>query len=138
LIDSIMSGYPLGNLLTWEQHGRPSTPITIAGIECAPSQESCLYLIDGQQRTGALLRAFVGNGFAFDFRHEKLVKTYEVHPDVYPLNLWLKPIKERMAWCAAAPGDGDGKYDFLDRMFDHNIVETIDIPARWYWRPSGE
>jgi hypothetical protein len=28
----------------------------------------------------------------------------------------------RMAWCAAAPGDG--KYDFLDRMFDHTIVEN--------------
>src|SRR5262245_54445914 len=75
LFDSILNGYPIGNLLFWRrpaESGRVRLgPLTID----APTVDSALWVVDGQQRVISLTGALIAADEAVDSR-------FRVHLDL--------------------------------------------------------
>lgn len=82
LFDSIVRGYPIGNLLLWV-HRSPADTIRLGTLEIsAPAAEEALWVVDGQQRLTGLANALdaEGNkhepfGVAYDLKDETFIET---------------------------------------------------------------
>ncbi|MEZ5212013.1 DUF262 domain-containing protein [Gordonia sp. (in: high G+C Gram-positive bacteria)] len=105
LIDSILRGYPVGNLLLW---ARPATAervrLGVLTVE-APELATALWVVDGQQRVTTLANVFSPKGsrderfgLSVDLTDEQVVRTRERAPShVVPLPV-LFDLQELMRW----------------------------------------
>lgn len=63
LFDSIVRGYPIGNLLLWKRSAAAVPDLRIGALEIdAPSYDQALYVVDGQQRLTSLSNALTDQG----------------------------------------------------------------------------
>lgn len=91
LIDSILGGYHVGNMLLWARAGLQAARLRFGEFELdAPAQQSGWSVVDGQQRLAALATARCAERFKLDLRDGKVT----VHPDDAP---WLVPMGLLMA-----------------------------------------
>jgi hypothetical protein len=68
LFDSLIRGFPVGNLLLWLQPA-PAARLQIGPVEVdAPETDSALWVVDGQQRITSIVGALVAAGEAADPR----------------------------------------------------------------------
>lgn len=59
LFDSVLRGYPVGNLLLWRR-GAPAQRLRVGPLDIdAPAADSALWVVDGQQRITSLVGALV-------------------------------------------------------------------------------
>ncbi len=75
LFDSLLRGFPIGNLLLWTRPARAQR-LRVGPLEIdAPDAEAALWVVDGQQRITSLVGALVAGGSATDSR-------FRVHLDL--------------------------------------------------------
>jgi hypothetical protein len=75
LFDSLLRGYPIGNLLLWQQPA-PAQHLRVGPLEVdAPETDSALWVVDGQQRITSLAAALTRAESAVDSR-------FRVHLDL--------------------------------------------------------
>lgn len=60
LFDSILRGYPVGNLLMWQRSARAGTVHLGPLVIDAPAANDALWVVDGQQRVASLVGALAG------------------------------------------------------------------------------
>ncbi|MDY0830551.1 DUF262 domain-containing protein [Microbacterium sp. BG28] len=93
LFDSIVRGYPIGNLLLWRRHGDEFKNMPIGALRIdAPSTDSALFVVDGQQRLTSLANALSDEGqkdprfaLAYDVERERFVQNRNVTVTEIPL-----------------------------------------------------
>lgn len=107
LLTSLFDGYPIGMFLTWEFRDREPSDVVIGGVRLGKSTPSGSYLLDGQQRTGSLVRAFLGHRFAYDTTSHIFVVNAEPHPTIFPLSLAVRQGTLLQEWIRAAPVGGN-------------------------------
>lgn len=81
LFDSIVLGYPIGNLLLWRRPAEADPELRVGALEInAPKMEQALFVVDGQQRLTSLANALSEEGhrdprfaLAYDAVAEKFV-----------------------------------------------------------------
>lgn len=82
LFDSIVRGYPIGNLLLWVRRS-PADTIKLGTLEIdAPAADEAFWVVDGQQRLTSLANALSPDGnkhapfnVAYDLKEEKFIET---------------------------------------------------------------
>jgi hypothetical protein len=75
LFDSLLQGFPIGNLLLWSRPA-PAQRLRVGPLDIdAPETESALWVVDGQQRITSLVGALVAGDSASDSR-------FRVHLDL--------------------------------------------------------
>lgn len=81
LLDSIYRGYPIGSLLFWVRQGSAQRIEYGTLTVDAPDMSEAWWVVDGQQRLNALVRALAGTGFPqekfalyFDLHKQKFVR----------------------------------------------------------------
>jgi hypothetical protein len=75
LFDSLVRGYPIGNLLFWQQPA-PAQRLQVGPLEIdAPETSSALWVVDGQQRITSLVGALIAGQSTADSR-------FRVHLDL--------------------------------------------------------
>lgn len=63
LFDSIVNGYPIGNLLLWQRSATEDPDLKIGAMTIdAPALEQALFVVDGQQRLTSLANALTEQG----------------------------------------------------------------------------
>ncbi|MFT3662917.1 MAG: DUF262 domain-containing protein [Gordonia sp. (in: high G+C Gram-positive bacteria)] len=110
LIDSILRGYPIGNLLMWSRAADAGTVRLGALSIDAPALGSALWVVDGQQRVTTLANVFSPEGskdsrfgLSVDLTDERVVRTKESAPShVIPLPV-LFDLQELMRWFRDRP-----------------------------------
>jgi hypothetical protein len=60
-----MRGYHVGSLFLWRRYKLPASVQAFGGVEVACAAGGSQLVIDGQQRIGSLVRAFVSGRFSF-------------------------------------------------------------------------
>lgn len=76
LFDSVLQGYPIGNLLLWQRPAPAAEDVQIGPLTVsAPATESALWVVDGQQRITSLVGALAA-------AHESADPRFRVHLDL--------------------------------------------------------
>ncbi len=142
LLDSLLQGFPLGSFFAWQDHRLASgLPVAIGGVPCGVTGRTgygTLYLLDGQQRTGALLRAFARPGFAFDFRTDRFM----AYDPTTPLDLWQMPLtvlsggyREKNTWGElAGPEYMEARLHglfYLEEMYHGRMLTVNRCDGTW-------
>lgn len=110
LFDSIVKGYPIGDLLLWERKA-PQEKIRLGTLEIDSPEGTAFYVVDGQQRVTSLASALTENGlddpkFALVFNLEK--QDFEKHeatnqsPLLVPLHV-IFDLQKLLLWFAKNP-----------------------------------
>ncbi len=66
LLDSMLRGHHIGTILTWERRDLPPGEGSFGGVTIPLREDRGELVIDGQQRLGALARAFFSDRFSCD------------------------------------------------------------------------
>lgn len=128
LLDSILVGYPLGSLLTWERWGKHVREVrSFKGVEVVRPDASLV--LDGQQRIQSLLIATAeGSGYYYDVEARGFV--YSLAPPVDRLLLPVHMLSNLMAFMRWIRRDlGDDVIHHLDEVVgkfrDARIGEVV-------------
>lgn len=131
--DSILRGYPVGNLLLWAKSA-PAATIRLGALEIdAPEFQAGYWVVDGQQRLTTLANVLSPDGhndprfgLSYNLRTEELVRPtagYEGH--VVPLHV-LFNLQELLKWFSADQQIGE----YLDRATGiTRSLRQFEIPA---------
>lgn len=131
--DSILRGYPVGNLLLWAK-AAPAGNVRLGALEIeAPEYQAGYWVVDGQQRLTTLANVLSPAGhkdprfsISYNLRSEELVRPttgYEGH--VVPLHI-LFNLQELLKWFSADQQLGD----YLDRATAiTRALRQFEIPA---------
>jgi hypothetical protein len=109
LFDSIVKGYPIGNLLLWERIADAKT-IEIGALEIEAPSGPALWVVDGQQRVTSLANALTDEGardprfsLGFNLHSEEFEKLDAVEqPHLLPLPV-IFDLQRLLSWFAQYP-----------------------------------
>ncbi len=109
LFDSIVKGYPIGNLLLWER-AAPKEDVQIGSLKIDAPQGTGLFVVDGQQRVTSLANALTEEGakdprfaLAFDLKNNCFAKLSGDNPShVVPLYV-IFDLEKLLPWFSAHP-----------------------------------
>lgn len=133
LMDSIVKGYPIGNLLLWERRGDKQQVILGDLILEAPEMERAYWVVDGQQRITSLANALSKNigpssrfAISYDLKAKEFLKTPPYPPShLIPLNI-LFDLRAVLSWFSNNP-------DMIVYIEEANTttqqLRQFDIPA---------
>jgi len=136
LFDSILRGYPIGNLLMWRKPA-PAADITVGELQiAAPEQSDALWVVDGQQRLTTLIGALTASEetvdrrfrIFFDLQAEKFISApHSQRPRDYWLPVWVAQDNRRLiAWERERPWLTERQYDLCDTV--GTAIRTYEIP----------
>ncbi|WP_130796922.1 DUF262 domain-containing protein [Streptomyces otsuchiensis] len=136
LFDSILRGYPIGNLLMWRKPA-PAAEVSIGETTFdAPEQPAALWVVDGQQRLTTLVGALTGSEetvdrrfrIFYDLREEKFLSSPHSHrPREHWLPVWVAADNRRLlAWQRARPWLSDHEFELCDAVT--TAIRTYEIP----------
>ncbi|WP_137233865.1 DUF262 domain-containing protein [Streptomyces sp. BPSDS2] len=136
LFDSILRGYPIGNLLMWRKPA-PAADITVGELQIsAPEQSDALWVVDGQQRLTTLIGALTASEetvdrrfrIFFDLQTEKFVSApHSQRLREHWLPVWVAQDNRRLiAWERARPWLSERQYDLCDTV--GTAIRTYEIP----------
>ncbi|MGW1401190.1 DUF262 domain-containing protein [Streptomyces sp. NPDC002405] len=134
LFDSIVKGYPIGNLLLWVRR-TPARSFTLGSLVIdAPGYEEAFWVVDGQQRITSLANALHPEGhlnepFAiyYDLAERKFIsqpKTREPHHIALPV---LFDLKKLLAWFRTEGETVLELFDEADRVA--TALRQYKVPA---------
>jgi hypothetical protein len=133
LFDSIVKGYPIGNLLLW-QRPAPAARIVLGALSLdAPAFSDGWWVVDGQQRLISLANALGHEGarderfaLAYDLRTEEFSRPPQVeHAYVVPLPV-LFDLQQLLRWFATHR-EASEKLDAASRVT--KAIREFSIPA---------
>jgi hypothetical protein len=133
LFDSIVKGYPIGNLLLWQKHA-PAARVKLGAISIdAPELPDAWWVVDGQQRLVSLANALSDEGandqryaLGFDLRRSEFVVPPRVEdPFVIPLPV-LFDLQRLFRWMITNQS-ASGKLDEASRIT--KAIREFSIPA---------
>lgn len=138
LLESLVCGYPIGQILLWERMKISSQAPPLVGVPADADPGAPYYLVlDGQQRLSAMAQAFIFPGWGYDLEAEKVVKTTEESPSIIPLPLITGQLGEQTytGWMRK-------HYPSVENVFLHRSFQIIDriryqcismltIPGSW-------
>lgn len=131
LLDSIEQGYSIGPVIEWEQGTPPAPETTIAGLTFASKTPWTALLVDGQQRIGAIAKAFLSGRFAYDCAARRFVVDESPRVDLFPLTLlWSEHYCEAMNLVESWPSGLD-KMAYLDTVLTWREVSHVILPRQW-------
>ncbi|HEX4705410.1 MAG TPA: DUF262 domain-containing protein, partial [Pseudonocardiaceae bacterium] len=122
LFDSILKGYPIGNLLLWVRSS-PAQEVTLGRLIIdAPASDSTFWVVDGQQRITSLANALHPAGatdprfaLAYDLDQRRVVpQTNRTNPAVIPLPV-IFDLQRLVRWQIDNP-------EFQDRIDEASAI----------------
>ncbi|MEV0782135.1 DUF262 domain-containing protein [Streptomyces sp. NPDC050423] len=136
LFDSILRGYPIGNLLMWRKPA-PAARINVGELQIeAPEHSDALWVVDGQQRLTTLIGALTASEdtvdrrfrIFFDLQAKKFVSApHSQRPRDHWLPVWVAKDNRRLiAWQRARPWLTEAQYDLCDTV--GTAIRTYEIP----------
>ncbi|MFD5618438.1 DUF262 domain-containing protein [Streptomyces yangpuensis] len=140
LFDSILRGYPIGNLLMWRKPAA-AAEITLGELRFdAPERSDALWVVDGQQRLTTLIGALTASEetvdrrfrIFYDLREKDQHKRFLSAPHSQPprdhwLPVWVASDNRRLiAWQRERPWLTDEEYDLCDAVA--TAIRTYEIP----------
>jgi hypothetical protein len=146
LLNSIIEGYHVGNLLMWRQYEVPAWKGTFGEVEIdVPGNNDCYgtwMVIDGQQRLGALLTAEKSERFKFDINAGRACCTVSDMPNLIPFGLLMsnKGLYRILdGWCkehaARHSLDAEALFDIVahaaSMVSGSWALSAVEIPQRW-------
>lgn len=136
LFDSILHGYPIGNLLMWRKPA-PADEVALGEVRLpVPERNDALWVVDGQQRLTTLLGALTASQetvdrrfrIFYDLREERFLSS---PPAKRPADHWL-PVwvagdnRLLIAWQRERPWLTHEDYDRCDAV--GTAIRTYEIP----------
>lgn len=134
LFDSIVKGYPIGNLLFWKRLA-PEANIKLGGLRFRAKQfDEGWWVVDGQQRLTSLASALSKEGgqderfaLAYDLREEKFVRpSREEDGYIVPLPI-LFDLQRLIRWFTKDHPDAGEKLDEASRVT--RAIREYQVPA---------
>ncbi len=141
LFDSIMRGYPIGNLLVWQRPAEEAV-VAIGQLEIeAASRDDAYWVVDGQQRITSLIGALTAGPDTVDPRFRiycdlqtgefvSLPRNHRPAPGWMPVGLALDTA-DANAWIRSRPELTDAQIRLADQMVaairDYNIPMYVVI-----------
>ncbi|MGA5127421.1 DUF262 domain-containing protein [Streptomyces pseudogriseolus] len=140
LFDSILRGYPIGNLLMWRKPA-PAAEITLGELRFnAPERSDALWVVDGQQRLTTLIGALTASEdtvdrrfrIFYDLREKDARKRFLSAPHSqnvrdHWLPVWVAGDNRRLiAWQRERPWLSEEEYDLCDSVA--TAIRTYEIP----------
>lgn len=140
LFDSLMRGYPIGNLLLWEREA-PAQRLALGPLVVeAPQQVSALWVVDGQQRITSIVGALTSAAISEDPRFRIYLDT--LSREFHSLGLRQQPPS---GWVPVSILLDTAKLirwtrDNVDRFSEHqiNAIDAIAKVIREYRIPTYE
>ena len=135
LLDSLEHGYHVGSLILWDRAASElPEKSTIGGLEFARGTRGWggYIVIGGQQRLGALVKAYLSGRFAYDCDLRRVVIDQPPAPHLFPLS-YLSPTRsllEAIAW-AESTENGLWKLAYLEETFRDRYISAVRIPSAW-------
>ncbi|MFJ4711151.1 DUF262 domain-containing protein [Streptomyces sp. NPDC088785] len=135
LFDSIVKGYPIGNLLLWVRKS-PEATITLSKLRInAPAHDEALWVVDGQQRLTSLANALSPEGnvhdpftVVFDLAAEKFIERPRQGNEPHHINAsTLFDGRRLLTWFRKQGPDVEQYYE---------IAEEISTKIRQYKVPA--
>jgi hypothetical protein len=132
LFDSIVKGYPIGNLLLWERAAEGER-IRIGALNIVAPTGTALWVVDGQQRVTSLANALTEEGskdsrfaLAFDLQKENFTKLEpDAAPSLVPLHV-IFDLQKLLEWFAEHPE----QQPWLQRATRvAKVIRQYNIPA---------
>jgi hypothetical protein len=136
LFDSILRGYPVGNLLMWRKPAAEAD-IVIGELRFhAPEQPGALWVVDGQQRLTTLVGALTASEetidrrfrIFYDLRGGKFLSApHSQRPREFWLPAWIAADNRRLlAWQRERPWLSEREFDRCDAV--STAIRTYEIP----------
>lgn len=136
LFDSILRGYPIGNLLMWRKPAAEAD-VTIGELRFhAPEQPGALWVVDGQQRLTTLIGALTASNdtvdrrfrIFYDLQEEKFLSApHSQRLRDQWLPVWIAADNRRLiAWQRERPWLSDREFDQCDAVT--TAIRTYEIP----------
>ncbi|MFD4262585.1 DUF262 domain-containing protein [Streptomyces sp. NPDC058534] len=140
LFDSILRGYPIGNLLMWRKPA-PAAEITLGELRFdAPERSDALWVVDGQQRLTTLIGALTASEqtvdrrfrIFYDLREKDARKRFLSAPHSQKvrdhwLPVWVAGDNRRLiAWQRQRSWLTSEEYDLCDSVA--TAIRTYEIP----------
>ncbi|MGY0776760.1 DUF262 domain-containing protein [Azospirillum argentinense] len=132
LFDSIVKGYPVGNLLFWQKEA-PEADINLGGLRFhAPRFQDGLWVVDGQQRLISLANALSDErdgddrfSLAYDFKKPGFVRPRSGDDETIPLST-LFDLQKLILWFTQHP-EASSKLEEATRIT--KVIREYQIPA---------
>lgn len=136
LFDSILRGYPIGNLLMWRKPA-PAAEIDLGELRItAPAVSDALSVVDGQQRLTTLIGALTASEetvdrrfrIFYDLRDKRFLSTpHSQKPRDHWLPVWVAGDNRRLiAWQRERSWLTPEDYDLCDEVT--TAIRTYEIP----------
>ncbi len=136
LFDSILRGYPLGNLLMWRKPAA-AAEVTLGELRFhAQEQSGALWVVDGQQRLTTLVGALTASEetvdrrfrIFYDLREEKFISASRSQRSRdFWLPVWIAADNRRLlAWQRERPWLTERDFDLCDAVT--TALRTYEIP----------
>jgi len=136
LFDSIVKGYPIGNLLLWKRPA-PATTVTLGALQIsAPHFEEGWWVVDGQQRLTSLSNALSAKGaaderfaLAYDLRKQVFVRPSRKEDEdgyIIPLPV-LFDLQKLIRWFTKDHPEASEKLD--EASLITRIIREYQVPA---------
>ncbi|WP_239647376.1 DUF262 domain-containing protein [Nocardiopsis baichengensis] len=139
LFDSLLRGYPIGNLLVWS-HSAPAATVAVGDLTVdAPATGAAYWVVDGQQRITSLVGALTATDATVDPRFRifydldsgefrSLTRRSRPEDDWFPVPLALDTAKAN-AWLRERPHFTDGQIaradEFVAAIRDYKLPMYI-------------
>jgi hypothetical protein len=136
LFDSILRGYPIGNLLMWRKPA-PAAEIALGELRFhAPERSDALWVVDGQQRLTTLIGALTASDetvdrrfrIFYDLRDKRFLSApHSKRPADHWLPVWVAGDNRRLlAWQRDRNWLSDDDFDLCDAVA--TALRTYEIP----------
>ncbi|MEU3354169.1 DUF262 domain-containing protein [Streptomyces sp. NPDC037389] len=136
LFDSILRGYPIGNLLMWHRPA-PADEVTLGELRLSvPERFDALWVVDGQQRLTTLLGALSASDetvdrrfrIFYDLREKKFLSAPHARRAAdHWLPVWVAGDNRRLlSWQRARPWLTEEDFDLCDAV--GTAIRTYEIP----------
>lgn len=136
LFDSILRGYPVGNLLMWRKPAA-AAEVTLGELRFhAPEHSSALWVVDGQQRLTTLVGALTASEetvdrrfrIFYDLREERFLSApHSQRSREFWLPVWIAADNPRLiAWQRERPWLSERDFDLCDAVT--TAIRTCEIP----------
>ncbi|WP_433891883.1 DUF262 domain-containing protein [Streptomyces sp. CA-111067] len=136
LFDSVLRGYPIGNLLMWRKPAAEGDVVIGELRFHAREQPGALWVVDGQQRLTTLVGALTASDetidrrfrIFYDLREEKFLSSpHSQRPRDFWLPVWVAADNRRLlAWQRERPWLSDREFDLCDAVT--TAIRTYEIP----------
>jgi hypothetical protein len=138
LLDSLLRGYHIGTLITWERYNEPAVEVNLGGQSFPSPAGRAQLVIDGQQRLGALAAAFLAPRFAVDLLTGRFLVDAPEGSGACPLYLLATLGLHIVEW-AESGGAGDMApevawrlgAEMVDALVYRAKVSLVRLPAEW-------